>query len=556
MVDFRVKNLSFAYPDGNDKALKSINLEINSGEFVVICGPSGCGKSTLLRMLKPELSPHGKIEGEICFFGKKKEDFSLRESAQSIGFLLQNPEYQAVTHSVRSELAFGLENLGFDSKTIRLRIAEISAYFSLEKIIDKKISELSGGQKQLVCLASILALHPKTVIFDEPTSQLDPAAAENLLTTARKLCRENGITVIISEHRLESVIPMADRLIIMDSGEIISDSPPEEVNPSLFNNNPFVNCSMPFPMRLFSALEYKKRLPLGIGEARKALSEILQFTQHLDTEVKKEPTKTRELALEAKHINFSYDRKNYVLNDFGIKIPQNSFYAILGANAAGKTTALSILSGLMPCKSGKIKIFGKNIKDYKKTELYNGTIAVLPQKCESLFGSNTLKEDLLSALDGFSLTKEEKEEKIISVSKTTEILSLLERHPYDISGGEMQRAALAIVLLKEPKILFMDEPTKGMDALFKKQYAKIIKNLCSSGTTVIAVSHDTEFCAKYADICAMVFEGKIILETDRRSFFASNFFYTTAANKIAREIFPFAVTEEEVLELCKKSLLS
>lgn len=238
MVNFKINNLSFSYPDNKKKALKNINLTINQGEFIVLCGKSGSGKSTLLRMLKPELTPHGVKEGKIKFFDSY--EFSLRDSAEKIGFLLQNTEYQAVTHSVRSELAFGLENLGLDSKTIRLRIAEISAYFSLENIIDKKISELSGGQKQMVCLASILMMHPDVIVFDEPTSQLDPMATETLLNTVYKLCRENGITVIITEHRLESLIPIADRVIVIDEGEIISDTTPSEIPSELIKSNDFL----------------------------------------------------------------------------------------------------------------------------------------------------------------------------------------------------------------------------------------------------------------------------------------------------------------------------
>ncbi len=555
MVNFKVKNLKFSYPNRENVVLKDIDLEIEQGEFVVVCGESGSGKSTLLRMLKPELSPKGKTEGEVVFFGKNKSDFTLRDSAEKIGFLLQNTEYQAVTHTVRSELAFGLENLGLNSKLIRLRIAELSAYFSLESIIDKKISELSGGQKQLVCLASIVAMHPKAIILDEPTSQLDPMAAQTFLDTAQKLCRENGITVILTEHRLENVIPVADRVIVMEKGRIIADCNPQDIPNDLFFGNEFINKSMPVPMRLHALLGLKNKSPLSVAQGYKMLEDLFDGEIKCTVPSREEPKTVRdELALEAKDLWYAYDSGGYVLRGFNLSVRQGSFIAIMGANAGGKTTAVSLMSGIAECKSGKIKLFGKNIKKYKKAELYNGLISVLPQKCESLFAGNTVREDMESVLRGEKISKEDKEQKIKAVAEFAEIDHLLSRHPYDISGGEMQRAALAMVLLKEPKIIFLDEPTKGMDNLFKHRFAQKIKELCESGVTVIMVSHDTEFCAEYCDECAMLFDGMCALQENKYDFFSQNYFYTTVANKIARDIFPFAVTERQVLELCKKNL--
>lgn len=554
MVNFKIQNLTFFYPDEKNSALTDINLKIEQGEFITVCGESGSGKSTLLRMLKPELTPKGKAKGEILFFGKSKDAFTQKDSAQNIGFLLQNTEYQAVTHTVRSELAFGLENLGLDSKIIRLRIAELSSYFSLESIIDKKISELSGGQKQLVCLASIVAMRPKAIILDEPTSQLDPMAAQTFLDTAQKLCKENGITIIITEHRLESVIPVADRVIVMEKGRIISDCKPQDIPEELFQSNEFVNKSMPVPMRIHAALNLTSKTPLSVAEGHRMLEQLLENKLKYTVPSKKERRISDDIALEMKDVWYAYDQSGYVLKNLSLKVRKGSFTALMGANAAGKTTALSLMSGILECKSGKITLFGKNIKKYKQTELYNGLLAVLPQKCESLFAGNTVKEDLESVLRGEKISKEEKTKKIEAVSEFTEIKHLLHRHPYDISGGEMQRAALAMVLLKEPEIIFLDEPTKGMDNLFKHRFAQKIKELCEKGITIIMVSHDTEFCAEYCDECAMIFDGMCALQENKYDFFSQNYFYTTAANKIARDIFPLAVTERQVLDLCKKNL--
>ena len=554
MVNFKINNLYFSYPDSNKQALKNINLTVNQGEFIVICGKSGSGKSTLLRMLKPELTPHGTKAGEINFF--EGENFSLRDSTKKIGFLLQNTEYQAVTHSVRSELAFGLENLGLDSKTIRLRIAEISAYFSLENIIDKKISELSGGQKQTVCLASILVMHPDVIIFDEPTSQLDPMSAETLLNTVHKLCKENGITVIITEHRLESLIPIADRVIVIDEGEIISDTSPREIPSELQKNDDFVSSAVPTSMRLHADLDLTSPSPLNVAEGRQMLSSLFAEKPKYTELTVNADKNTNELAIEAKDLWFAYDKSRYILKGLQLKIKKGSFFALLGANGAGKTTALSLMSGLIPCKQGKINLFSKNIHKYKSDELYGKIIGVLPQKCESLFGSNTVREDLEKSLYKSIPEKKERQKQIEKLSSFCEITNLLDRHPYDISGGEMQRAALCMVLMKNPQILFLDEPTKGMDNLFKKQFARKIKELNEIGITVIMVSHDTEFCAEYCDECAMIFDGMCALQAEKNKFFSQNFFYTTAANKIARDFFPLAVTERQVLELCRKNLIS
>lgn len=553
MVDFLIKNLSFTYPGKEEKTLSNISLEINRGEFTVIAGKSGSGKSTLLSLLKPELSPQGITEGEILFFGKKREDYSLRESASDIGYLLQNTEYQTVTHSVRSELAFGLQNLGLDSQAIRLRIAEISAYFSLNNIIDKNTQELSGGQKQLVCLAALLAMHPKVLIFDEPASQLDPMAADTLFSTAKKLCRENGMTVIITEHRLDTIIPEADRLIIMDKGRILSDTKPHKLSPVLFRENEFINLSMPTPMRIAGALTEDGTLPLSTGRLRGLLGDILREDASGAPEIsEKQPSS--EIAVKAKNVYFAYNKSGYVLKNFSLNIPKGSFYGILGANGAGKSTAISLMSGLLPCKEGKIEIFGTAIKKYKDYDLYNGIVGVLPQKCESLFCKSSVKEELMKVLSEKNLSEKEKADKISQTASLTGISRVLNSHPYDISGGEMQRAALSLVLLKNPRIIFMDEPTKGMDALFKKHFADIIRNLCNEGITVIMVSHDTQFCASYCDRCVLVSDGMNVLEAEPHSFFSSNYFYTTAANKAARDFFPLAVTEKEVTDLCLQNL--
>lgn len=553
MVDFKLKNLSFAFSNGKE-VLKNVNLEINQGEFVVICGKSGSGKTTLLRLLKPQLKPHGKQSGKIEIFEKDESELSLCDSASKIGFVMQNPELQCVTTTVRSELLFGLENLGFEPSSAKLRVAETAALFSLEKIIDKKVCELSGGQKQFLNLAAVTAMNPQVLILDEPTAQLDPVSAQRLIDALTVLCREYGVTVIITEHRLEKLIPLCDRLVVLENGRIISNGKPGKTDAKLLKANDFLRLSVPLPMRLHAALSLSGDAPTDINGGRKMLLSL--FKNGIpDLPVKNQQTEKDETAVKVKNLFYSYDGKEYVLKKLSLKIQKGTFFALLGSNGAGKTTLLSLIGGLLKTKKGTIELFGKNINKYNSQELYRENIAVLPQNCEAIFAGPTVYDDLENILKNEKVAKNEIKKQIDEVSGFCEIKDILSSHPYDISGGELERAALAAVLLKKPKLLLLDEPTKGLDNLFKNQLSKKIRELCKSGVTIVMVSHDTEFCAEYCDECAFVFDGECVSQKNAHDFFEKNCFYTTAARRMTHGILPSAVTESEVLELCKKSLM-
>lgn len=552
MVDFKLNNLSFAFPNGK-KVLENINLEIFGGEFVVLCGKSGSGKTTLLRLLKPQLKPHGKQSGKIEIFEKDENELSLRESASKIGFVLQNPELQCVTNTVRSELLFGLQNLGFESNAAKLRVAETAALFSLEKIIDKKVSELSGGQKQFLNLAAVVAMNPRVLILDEPTARLDPVSAQRLIDALVTLCREYGVTVIVSEHRLERLVSLCDRLIVLENGKILSNGAPEKLGGELLKKSEFLRLSVPLPVRVHAALSLPGDAPKNIGEGRKMLSALLKNRTFEETK-KAETVEKGETAVKVKNLFYSYDGKEYVLKKLCLEVKKGSLFAVLGSNGAGKTTLLNLIGGLLKSKKGTIELFGKNIGKYDSRELYRKNVAVLPQNCEALFAGPTIFDDLENILKSDKIPKDEIQKRIFEVGEFCEITELLSSHPYDVSGGELERAALAAVLLKRPKLLLLDEPTKGLDSLFKKQLSKKLRDLCNRGVTVIMVSHDTEFCAEYCDECSFVFDGECVAQKDAHAFFSNNCFYTTAASRMTRGILPCAVTESEVLELCKKNL--
>ncbi len=550
MESFKVENLSFSYPDRDNMALANINFTVNQGEFVVVCGKSGCGKTTLLRLLKPSLSPCGKISGNIFFNGKALDSYDSREQAAHIGFVMQNPDNQIVTDKVWHELAFGLESLGYKTGEIRARVAEMATFFGIQNWFYKNVSELSGGQKQLLNLASVMVIGPSVLILDEPTSQLDPIAASEFLRTLEKINRGLGITLIISEHRLEEASSVADRVIVMDSGKIIADDKPKEVGKILKEKNHDMYKALPTPVRVYGEVISSLPCPLTVREGRLWLWEYSKDNILNPEAIPKALLKNnKEVVIDLKDVWFRYE-KNLpdVLKGFSLKINKGELFCVLGGNGTGKTTFLSVLTGINTPYRGEVLI--KNEKISHISDLCGNILGVLPQNPQSLFVKKTVYLDLMEILSGKELSKEEKEYKIQNIAALCRIENLLERHPYDLSGGEQQRAALAKVLLTEPEILLLDEPTKGMDSQFKEEFADILINLKSRGATIVMVSHDIEFCAEYADKCALVFDGSVISENTPREFFKGKSFYTTAANRMARTILPDVILAEDIILAC------
>jgi len=551
MESFTIKHVSFTYPNRHNSALTDINLVINQGEFVTICGKSGCGKTTLLRLLKTALAPHGEFSGEISFEGKPLPQCDAKVQAQKIGFVLQSPDNQIVTDKVWHELAFGLESLGFSTPEIRTRVSEMASFFGIEKWFHQSVSELSGGQKQLLNLASVMVMQPSVLILDEPTSQLDPIAAGEFLSTLQRINRELGTTVIITEHRLEEVFPVSDTVIVMDEGKILTVGSPDAVGEFLKDNRHDLHVMLPTPMRVYAAVDNELACPLTVREGRQWLE---AYAQNHILQPELIPASGHEQAIpkpvvEMKHVWFRYEKDMPdVIKGMNLAVGKGELFVLLGGNGTGKTTALSLLSGLYKPYRGKILIQGENISDIRN--LYKGLLGVLPQNPQSVFVRKTVELDLLDMLSDSLLTEAEKTEKVQQVASACGIEHILLSHPYDISGGEQQRAALAKVLLSEPEILLLDEPTKGMDAHFKERFADLLYDLKNNGATVIMVSHDVEFCARYADRCALVFDGSITSCDEPRRFFAGKRFYTTVANRMAATRLPQAVLSEDIILAC------
>ena len=574
-----IKDFGFSYPESSRKVLEHVNLNIKEGTLNVIMGRSGCGKSTLLRQLKSVLAPAGEKEGEILYRNIPLRDTDHRTQSQEIGFVMQNPDNQIVTDKVWHELAFGLESLGYDNATIRLRVAEMASYFGIQKWFYKNVSELSGGQKQLLNLASVMAMHPSLLILDEPTSQLDPIAASDFLETVKKINRDIGTTVLLTEHRLQDIIPYADRVFVMDEGTLFLEGTPREIGTKLKEQHHGMFLSMPVPMQIYAGTESALTCPLTVSEGRQWIrdyreekgikkEQIQQANQRLEKKGEKNENETTGFfghfkrqkentppAIQMKDVWFRYEKDSPdVIQDLSLEVKKGEFYGLVGGNGTGKSTTLSLLGRVHQPYSGRIYLDGKDLRSFSDRELYGGYLGVMPQNPQSIFLKKTVLEDLYSVIGGrkerpsseypISMKKEKAIEGIVSL---THLEGLLNRHPYDLSGGEQQRLALAKVLLLRPKILLMDEPTKGMDAEYKEELGSILKKLQSHGMTIFMISHDVEFVAEYADTTGLFFEGNVVTSKKTRDFFAGNNFYTTAANRMARGLFPEAVTGKDVV---------
>lgn len=527
----KIKNLIFSYPNSEKTALNDINLTINQGEFVTICGKSGCGKSTLLRHLKPILTPHGKTSGEIYFDGKSIYDLSDREQAENIGFVMQNPDNQIVTDKVWHELVFGLESLGINSAEIRSKAAEMASFFGIQNWFYENVANLSGGQKQILNLASVMIMNPTLLLLDEPSSQLDPIAAHDFFTMLERINTELGVTIILSEHNLSEVFPLSDKVVVMEDGKITAENTPYKIGEELKQNSMFA--ALPTPTKIYYSLGNNSgNCPITIRDGHKWL-EKQQINEHFEFKSEKNRINTEPI-LELKDVWFRYEKNSDdILKGLSFKVHENEFYAIVGGNGVGKSTALSVISKINKPYRGKVFI-----NDDTK-------VAMMPQNPQSLFLKKSVLEELYDAV--FDVEKEKRKNEIEYVIKLCELDNLLENHPYDLSGGEQQRVALAKMLLRKPDLLVLDEPTKGLDACFKRKLATILKSLQKNGMTVLMVTHDIEFCAEYADICAMFFDGKIVSEAPPRKFFAENNFYTTSAKRMADGIIENAVLDKDII---------
>ena len=548
-----VQNLSFSYPKSKNYQLDNISFSVKKGNFVLLSGISGCGKTTLLKMLKPALSPFGKMQGQIMFenYDIKKIDESI--SAFKIGFVMQNPNEQIVTDKVYSELAFGLQNMGLSNDEMQRRICETSDFFGISNLLYKDISVLSGGQKQLLNLASIIAMNPTLLLLDEPTAQLDPISSTRFFDMLLRVNQELGTTVIIAEHRLNELWSISDKIMLMDKGCVFLNDTPNQVATDI--KTKFSDCdlikSLPAPIQIYNALDIKSKCPLNTRQARDFLSD--NFKNDIKSLPKIDYKHSNKIAIELDEVFARYEKNHPdILKGASLKVFEGECVCILGPNGAGKSTLLKTATGLLKSYAGKIKIFDKKIEKYKGNSLYE-YVNLLPQNPREIFIHQTVDEDLNQIKDHKKYTDEEFCKIKEQACNMLEIDSFLSMHPFDLSGGQIQKVALAKLLLQKPKILLLDEPVKGLDEYAKQELLQIFKKLNQNNITIIIVTHDVEFASVVANRCAMLWNGQIVSVDVANRFFSNNSFYTTNANKISRHIFDDAITCDDVISLCKRN---
>ncbi|WP_377071903.1 ABC transporter ATP-binding protein [Ruminococcus bicirculans (ex Wegman et al. 2014)] len=528
------ENVAFKYNESTDYAISDCTFSVKKGEKIMLCGASGSGKSTLLRLLKRELSPRGELSGNITLMGKDRSELSDRESAEKIGFVMQSPDSQTVCDKVSAELAFGLESFGVKSGEIQSRVGEMAAFFGIEPLYDRDISTLSGGQKQLVALCSVMATDPDILLLDEPTAQLDPVAARELLDILDRLNKEMGVTIIIAEHDPEELFDSCDKILYLAKGKTEFFGTPA-LTAKYFVENALEGF-LPETAKAFTRL--CDDLPLNVRQGRAKLEKL--GVTDIPKQAVNDTERADPYALQCKNLWQRYEKDSPdILKGCDLGIRKGECYGLLGSNGGGKSTLLRVICGLCKPYMGNVSLFGKKQKAYKNGSLFREMLAFLPQEPVTMFVKESVREDLLQS--GDKVTVE-------NVSQRMGIEHLLDRHPWDLSGGEIQKCAFAKILLADPKIIVLDECTKGMDSFAKKALGDVLASLKDEGRTILLVTHDLEFAAQYCDRCGLLFDGKIVAEDNAVEFFSHNRFYTTAAARLTRGFFSGAVTSTAVRE--------
>ncbi len=603
LIEFKDFSFSYLNSDGSEsqsKSLDSINLEIDYGDFVLLCGPSGCGKTTLLTNLKKELMPAGRRSGEIKFNGTRIQDLDDLSSACDIGYLFQNPDSQIVTDTVIQEIAFPLENIGLPTEEIRNRISEIIAFFGINDILHKNVNELSGGQKQLVNLCSLLVLRPEVLLLDEPMSQLDPIASYEFLSIVRRLNEEFSITVVMSEHKADSIFPFIDKAVFLKKGKIEFVDNAHNICSEVIDDEIFENY-LPVVTKIYNSLSVKYpsliklNTPLSIREGRRCLNTIHDDlikisdgvinsdnssstnTHHTSKKYHSEEklgildkisfSRNKDALIRMKGIYFAYEKENLILKNVDFDLNDGDFVSLIGGNGVGKSTFLQLLVGILKPIKGKVK-YRKGVR-----------LAYVHQNPMIHFSKDNVREEFLESiiesnlLDGSDVDfSKEIYENLLKLSKEEFIESdvlnslkfdsigfkfkdlieffgiseLIDKHPYDCSGGEQQKIVIVKALLQNTDVLVLDEPTKGLDPISSKALAEILNSLRDNGLTILMTSHDLDFVANNCKRCLMLFDKDIQIDDDPKIIFAENNFYTTFVNRMVKDYVPEIVTLDDL----------
>ena len=539
-----LKDLTFRYGDATKPALQDIELEIADGEFVLITGPSGCGKSTLCRCLNG-LIPHfygGEITGMVEVQELNVLEHPTKELATRVGMVFQDPENQLVAMDVEREIAFGLENLAFPREIIAKRIEESLDTLGISNIRYRQIHELSGGEKQKVAIASVLALHPDILVLDEPTSELDPKGAEDVLSTVKRLNDELGLTVILIEHRLDRVIHLVDRMIVLDEGRIVADDRPRRV---LANGDMArVGVGVPPIARMAQRLRDNgidvSDIPLTVKEGRSMLEDVFKNTR-------KSPLPSDERAkgkpvIEIENLWHIYPDGPSALNNVSLSICKGEFVAIMGRNASGKTTLVKHINGLLRPTKGKVRVSGIDTQRATIAELARKVGFVFQNPNDHLF-ADTVEDETAFILKNLGYKDGEITSRVDEMLEMFNLKVYRKQYPRSLSGGERQRVALASILVAKPEVLILDEPTRGMEHRLKGELMRFLDGYRENGNTVILVTHDVETVAEYADRVILLGEGKVVVDGGKRDVLSRALFFSPQINRLVQAFEKYGVPD-------------
>ncbi|TDQ42020.1 ABC transporter ATP-binding protein [Aureibacillus halotolerans] len=533
-----LRNRSFQFANSAKKTLEDVTTEVRSGEFVLLIGPTGSGKTTLLRQWIPSLVPFGEVHGEACIDEVDVTTLPKRDIAKSIGMVFQDPDRQLVMETVSQELAFTLENVGIASDVIRKRMMEVVYYLDLHSLLHVSVDALSGGQKQLVALASALMLQPRVLLLDEPTSQLDPVAAKQFLSVLVQINRELGTTIVLSEHRFQEMLPLVDTVWMMDNGQLVFQGKPIEfVHQANDSSSPFKSFC-PDVTRLYLEKAPAIDLTSPPMDVRSTMSWLHTVRPAFQSEAN-EPAVVRETPVLAfEHIDFHYPGSEAILWDCSFQLHAGDRMALFGSNGSGKSTLLKLLAGIHTPQAGRFRLHGKPYKK-RRTE-HAKQIAYLPQQPALFFSENTISEELTAALTEPSMLTE--------FAERFGLIQLLDRHPFDVSGGEMQKAALACLIARSPEILLLDEPTKGLDPIAKQRLLELLENELPAQTALLFTTHDIEFAAVASNRCGMLFDRALQVDGSPKEVLTGNALYSTTIHRALRDMAPGCLTLSEALE--------
>ncbi|MEI5995404.1 ABC transporter ATP-binding protein [Candidatus Enterococcus mansonii] len=541
-----IKNLSFQYAGTDKPVLNNVSFSVEQGAFILLCGASGSGKSTLLKLLKPQLTPSGQQTGDIYLENETIMALPEPFSSSNIGYVMQKPENQMVTENVWHELAFGLENLGVSTSEIKSRIAEMVHFLGIQELLDYKTSELSGGQKQLLNLASVLVMKPEILLLDEPTTQLDPIASQKFIDLLVRLNREMGVTILLAEHHLESVFASADKVLILEKGELLFAGKPKMISKLINTNRQELSrfsVSLPSAVQIYLGSGIMDDCPLTVVEGKRFLAR--HFPIVADFREEKTASISRQIGIELKNCWFRYEKQGPdIVAGVDFQVYEGEIFTLVGGNGTGKTTLLKVIAGIKKCYRGKVSILNQPIKKAQDT------VGYLPQEPEMLFIKDSIIEEYTDHLERINVNKTEQTKRINDITNLLDLNDVLTKHPLDLSGGEIQRAALGKVLLADAKVLLLDEPTKGIDNYAKKQLIYLLKKLSKQGKTILLVTHDLDFAAELSDRCGLFFQNNVLSVAAPKQFFSQHAFYTTAASRISRVSFHDLVTTDQVITAC------